>query len=194
MEIYVDDEAKLTLHGLVQHYVMLQEDEKNRKLTDLLDALDFNQARGGWEGRRPPRGRGPGMAGLLSGGKPVNGPVQLCSSLALSLELLFLAAHLLPTHPPAALPARAQVVIFVKSVQRAKALNALLNECNFPSVCIHRGMDQKERINVYSQFKENKVGRPGVKGAAAAPRRQCAAPAATAPQLAARCSRGAPRC
>ena len=50
-----------------------------------------------------------------------------------------------------------QVVIFVKSVQRAKALNALLNECNFPSVCIHRGMDQKERINVYSQFKENKV-------------------------------------
>ncbi|KAI8463451.1 MAG: nuclear RNA helicase-like protein Bat1 [Monoraphidium minutum] len=92
MEIYVDDEAKLTLHGLVQHYVMLQEDEKNRKLTDLLDALDFNQ-----------------------------------------------------------------VVIFVKSVQRAKALNALLNECNFPSVCIHRGMAQDERINVYSQFKENKV-------------------------------------
>lgn len=25
MEIYVDDEAKLTLHGLVQHYVMLNE-------------------------------------------------------------------------------------------------------------------------------------------------------------------------
>jgi hypothetical protein len=42
-EIYVDDEAKLTLHGLVQHYVMLHEEEKNRKLTDLLDALDFNQ-------------------------------------------------------------------------------------------------------------------------------------------------------
>jgi hypothetical protein len=59
MEIYVDDEAKLTLHGLVQHYVMLQEDEKNRKLTDLLDALDFNQvgagaggAAGGWRGPR----------------------------------------------------------------------------------------------------------------------------------------------
>ncbi len=44
MEIYVDDEAKLTLHGLVQHYIMLNEDEKNRKLNDLLDALDFNQA------------------------------------------------------------------------------------------------------------------------------------------------------
>ena len=43
MEIYVDDEAKLTLHGLVQHYVMLNEDQKNRKLNDLLDALDFNQ-------------------------------------------------------------------------------------------------------------------------------------------------------
>lgn len=73
MEIYVDDEAKLTLHGLVQvsltcesdwwflvllvkcfllahpfalllqHYIKLSEPEKNRKLTDLLDALDFNQ-------------------------------------------------------------------------------------------------------------------------------------------------------
>lgn len=43
MEIFVDDEAKLTLHGLVQHYIMLHEEEKNRKLTDLLDALDFNQ-------------------------------------------------------------------------------------------------------------------------------------------------------
>ena len=45
MEIYVDDEAKLTLHGLVQHYIMLNEEEKNRKLNDLLDALDFNQVR-----------------------------------------------------------------------------------------------------------------------------------------------------
>lgn len=43
VEIYVDDEAKLTLHGLVQHYIMLNEEEKNRKLNDLLDALDFNQ-------------------------------------------------------------------------------------------------------------------------------------------------------
>lgn len=41
----MDDESKLTLHGLVQHYVMLHEEEKNRKLTDLLDALDFNQVR-----------------------------------------------------------------------------------------------------------------------------------------------------
>ncbi|KAG5521171.1 hypothetical protein RHGRI_033654 [Rhododendron griersonianum] len=43
IEIYVDDEAKLTLHGLVQHYVKLSELEKDRKLNDLLDALDFNK-------------------------------------------------------------------------------------------------------------------------------------------------------
>jgi len=91
-EIYVDDESKLTLHGLVQHYIMLHEEEKNRKLTDLLDALDFNQ-----------------------------------------------------------------VVIFVKNVQRAGALNNLLNDCNFPSVCIHRGMQQDKRLEVYKQFKENQV-------------------------------------
>eukprot|EP00798_Chlamydomonas_sp_ICE-L_P019497 gene19497-26160_t len=88
-EIYVDDESKLTLHGLVQHYIMLHEDEKNRKLNDLLDALDFNQ-----------------------------------------------------------------VVIFVKSVPRANELNRLLNECNFPSVCIHGGMKQDERLKTYKLFKE----------------------------------------
>eukprot|EP01025_Chloroclados_australasicus_P037043 TRINITY_DN3771_c0_g4_i1.p2 TRINITY_DN3771_c0_g4~~TRINITY_DN3771_c0_g4_i1.p2 ORF type:complete len:443 (-),score=56.25 TRINITY_DN3771_c0_g4_i1:198-1526(-) len=88
-EIYVDDEAKLTLHGLVQHYVMLNEEDKNRKLNDLLDALDFNQ-----------------------------------------------------------------VVIFVKSVQRAVELNKLLNECNFPSVCLHKRLKQEERLKVYQQFKE----------------------------------------
>ena len=43
MEIYVDDETKLTLHGLKQHYVNLLDKEKNRKLFGLLDALDFNQ-------------------------------------------------------------------------------------------------------------------------------------------------------
>lgn len=88
-EIYVDDEAKLTLHGLVQHYIRLQENEKNRKLNDLLDALDFNQ-----------------------------------------------------------------VVIFVKSVRRCIELNKLLVECNFPSICIHSGMRQEERITLYKSFKE----------------------------------------
>ncbi|XP_065828923.1 spliceosome RNA helicase Ddx39b [Oscarella lobularis] len=43
MEIYVDDETKLTLHGLQQHYVKLKDNEKNRKLFDLLDVLEFNQ-------------------------------------------------------------------------------------------------------------------------------------------------------
>ncbi|KAH0988791.1 hypothetical protein GBA52_000274 [Prunus armeniaca] len=89
MEIYVDDEAKLTLHGLVQHYIKLTEAEKNRKLNDLLDALDFNQ-----------------------------------------------------------------VVIFVKSVSRAAELNKLLSECNFPSICIHSGMNQEERLKRYKGFKE----------------------------------------
>ncbi|KAL8501844.1 hypothetical protein ACS0TY_021092 [Phlomoides rotata] len=89
MEIYVDDEAKLTLHGLVQHYIKLSEMEKNRKLNDLLDALDFNQ-----------------------------------------------------------------VVIFVKSVTRAAELNKLLVECNFPSICIHSGMSQEERLTRYKGFKE----------------------------------------
>ena len=43
MEVYVDDETKLTLHGLRQHYVKLRDNEKNRKLFDILDALEFNQ-------------------------------------------------------------------------------------------------------------------------------------------------------
>lgn len=43
LEIFVDDETKLTLHGLQQHYVKLEEAQKNRKLNDLLDTLEFNQ-------------------------------------------------------------------------------------------------------------------------------------------------------
>merc|ERR1719207_402869 len=88
-EISVDEESKLTLHGLLQYYVKLQEKEKNRKLNDLLDALEFNQ-----------------------------------------------------------------VVIFVKSVQRAIALDKLLVECNFPSISIHSGLNQEERIARYKQFKD----------------------------------------
>lgn len=45
MEIFVDDETKLTLHGLQQYYVKLKDNEKNRKLFDLLDVLEFNQVR-----------------------------------------------------------------------------------------------------------------------------------------------------
>lgn len=43
MEVFVDAEAELTLHGLQQYYVKLEENEKNRKLMNLLDALEFNQ-------------------------------------------------------------------------------------------------------------------------------------------------------
>lgn len=43
LEIYVDNDSKLTLHGLRQHYVKLQDKEKNRKLFELLDVLEFNQ-------------------------------------------------------------------------------------------------------------------------------------------------------
>merc|ERR1719159_1645488 len=88
-EIRVDEESKLTLHGLLQYYKKLTEKEKNRTLNDLLDALEFNQ-----------------------------------------------------------------VVIFVKSVQRAVALDKLLIECNFPSIAIHSGLSQEDRIDRYKQFKE----------------------------------------
>merc|ERR1711924_568681 len=47
-----------------------------------------------------------------------------------------------------------QVVIFVKSVQRATALDKLLVECSFPSIAIHSGLDQEERIKRYKMFKE----------------------------------------
>jgi ATP-dependent RNA helicase UAP56/SUB2 len=43
LEVFVDDETKLTLHGLQQFYLKLTEEEKNRKLNELLDALEFNQ-------------------------------------------------------------------------------------------------------------------------------------------------------
>merc|ERR1712224_1027061 len=47
-----------------------------------------------------------------------------------------------------------QVVIFVKSVQRAIALDKLLVECSFPSIAMHSGLGQEERIQRYKMFKE----------------------------------------
>ena len=41
-EIFIDNQGKLTLHGLKQYYVKLEENEKIKKLTDLLDSLMFN--------------------------------------------------------------------------------------------------------------------------------------------------------
>jgi ATP-dependent RNA helicase UAP56/SUB2 len=90
-EIYVDDESKLTLHGLQQYYIKLTETQKNRKLNDLLDALEFNQ-----------------------------------------------------------------VVIFVNGLRRCKELNKLLQECNFPSMCMYGGLKQEERLERYNKFKEYK--------------------------------------
>lgn len=87
-EIFVDDETKLTLHGLQQYLIRLEEKEKNRKLNDLLDALEFNQ-----------------------------------------------------------------VVIFVSKVPRAIELNRLLDDCNFPTICIHGGLKQEERIARFKSFK-----------------------------------------
>ena len=43
MEILIDDDTKLKLHGLLQYYVKLEEKEKNRKLNDILDQIEFNQ-------------------------------------------------------------------------------------------------------------------------------------------------------
>ena len=42
-EVLIENESKLTLHGLKQYYVELTDQEKNVKLTDLIDALNFNQ-------------------------------------------------------------------------------------------------------------------------------------------------------
>lgn len=38
-EITIDNETGLTLHGLQQFFSQLNENQKNRKLIDLLDAL-----------------------------------------------------------------------------------------------------------------------------------------------------------
>lgn len=89
MEIFVDDDTKLTLHGLQQYYIRLEETDKNKKLNDLLDVLDFNQ-----------------------------------------------------------------VVIFVSKVKRAVELSKLLEDCNFPSICIHSNLKQEERIARFKSFKD----------------------------------------
>ncbi|KAB8337093.1 hypothetical protein FH972_021397 [Carpinus fangiana] len=83
-----DKQNEVTLHGLQQYYIKLSENEKNRKLNELLDDLEFNQ-----------------------------------------------------------------VIIFVKSTIRATELDKLLRECNFPSIAVHSGVSQEERIKRYQEFK-----------------------------------------
>lgn len=90
LEILINKE-KLRLHGLQQYIVRLKPEEKNRKLSELLDALEFNQ-----------------------------------------------------------------VVIFVSKVVRARELDRLLRECNFPSTYVVGAMKQEDRLAAYNAFKENK--------------------------------------
>ena len=142
MEIYVDDETKLTLHGLVQHYVMLNEEEKNRKLNDLLDALDFNQVwhSSAYAGKRhmerssawcqQRKCKTTSWTGHLKGSDRI-ATALTCSKRTSSISTVAQCCM--------------QVVIFVKSVARAKELNKLLVECNFPSICIHSAQKQDER-------------------------------------------------
>mmetsp|Transcript_14779 Transcript_14779/g.25144 ORF Transcript_14779/g.25144 Transcript_14779/m.25144 type:complete len:432 (-) Transcript_14779:50-1345(-) len=42
-ELFIDSDSKLVLHGLKQYFVKLEENQKIRKLIQLLDDLDFNQ-------------------------------------------------------------------------------------------------------------------------------------------------------
>ena len=90
-EVLLDDEKKLTLHGLQQYYCELEPKEKNRKLLDILDEFKFNQ-----------------------------------------------------------------VVIFVSSRNRAKALDEILNQVGIPSLAIYRGMEQQDRIKGLRDFKNFK--------------------------------------
>ena len=87
IEIFVDSN-KLTLYGLQQHYLKLTEAQKNRKLHDLLQKLEYNQ-----------------------------------------------------------------VVIFVKSTQRCKQLNSLLEECQLQSNAVYGGLKQQDRLERYNKFK-----------------------------------------
>lgn len=92
VNVLIDNENDLVLHGLQQYYIKVTEDEKTRKLTELLDSIDFNQ-----------------------------------------------------------------LIIFVSKVPRAKELTNLLKDSNFPAACMHGRMKQEERIQLYKDFKENKV-------------------------------------
>ena len=145
MEVYVDDEAKLTLHGLRQHYIKLKDAEKNRKLFELLDALEFNQE-----------------SPILLVSRKWLGSKQAKAQLYRLDEILSTSANTFDgfcTSLKSVILFSPQVVIFVKSVQRCVALAQLLIEQNFPAIAIHRGMNQEERLSRYQQFKDfQKVG------------------------------------
>lgn len=91
LEIFIDNEEKLKLEGLQQYYCQREEAQKNSKLLELLDSLEFNQ-----------------------------------------------------------------VIVFVKSTERCRALTKLLVDQNFPAIEIHGGMKQPERIQKFTEFKDFK--------------------------------------
>jgi len=43
LEIFINEGSKLTLHGLQQYYLQIDQKSKLQKLTDLMDVLEFNQ-------------------------------------------------------------------------------------------------------------------------------------------------------
>lgn len=88
-DVFIDDEKKLTLEGLQQFRCKLSENEKNRKLIDILDAVQFNQC-----------------------------------------------------------------MIFVSHINRAVALNALLQQQSFPSIVVYGRLSVTERMKKYEMFKK----------------------------------------
>jgi superfamily II DNA/RNA helicase len=47
-----------------------------------------------------------------------------------------------------------QIVIFVNGIKNVNKVTKLLQECNFPAICIHSKMPQEERIERYRKFKD----------------------------------------
>lgn len=45
-------------------------------------------------------------------------------------------------------------MIFMRSKERAKALNKILKSNGFPTETIHGDMDQKDRLKIYQKFKD----------------------------------------
>ena len=135
MEIFVDDDTKLTLHGLQQYFVRLEESQKNRKLNDLLDALEFNQV----------------VIFVSKVGDPhtCRRPARVPPSRRSHPSLLFLTVSFLYS-PIFSFGYR---TLDVFQVNRAVELNRILEECNFPSIVIHAGLKQEERIARFKSFK-----------------------------------------
>jgi len=82
-------DAVVALQGLAQYVMKVEELDKTRRLTDLLDEIDFNQ-----------------------------------------------------------------VIIFVRSSHRALMLDGFLSENRYPSIAIHPGLSQEERVSRYMRFKD----------------------------------------